>query len=87
MLSNDWTTTADLAYRAHVCGCADCKRVANRAVERLRLTLMFMRAYEAFNDTAELYPKPLRRQLSFTQRTMFLESSAFCAAVGVSSSD
>ena len=87
MLLDDLTTAADLAYRAHLCACATCKRVANRAAERLRSALTFARACEAFSAAVVVRPKPLLRQASFAQKTMFLDSSVFCAALGVCSSN
>jgi hypothetical protein len=87
MLTNEWIIATDLIYRAHVCGCAACKRAASRAAENLRASVSFTRACEAVSDAAVVQPQPLRRQLTFAQRTMFLELSSFCAAIGASSSN
>lgn len=87
MRLNDWTTGADLAYAAHVCACPNCKRLANRAAEGLRAALTFTRAYEAFSHAAVLYPQALLWQQSFMQTILFLNSSAFCAALDVCSTN
>jgi hypothetical protein len=51
---SDQTAADDLAYAACVCKCANCKRLADCAAQKLQATLMFNTALELITSTAVL---------------------------------